>query len=142
MHDELMINGNELNAKLGKNDNTVRVPLRLPWYRSLPLGCIEQIDVSINGKKILREKTHLLYNCISYSLDEILQLDPNATWFPLDVQEVELTLDEPMKDGEYEVSVLIELRIPYYKFSMDPTVANFTQYAVCNKKMQMIRGLV
>lgn len=141
MHDELMLHSDKLIVKLGRNDNTICIPMRLPWYRCLPLNCIEKIDVTINGKKVPREKTHILYNRISYSMDELLQMEPSATWFVLDVQDVELTVDEPVEDGEYEVSALMKLRIPYYKIQPDPTVANFTQYAVCNKKMYLKRGV-
>lgn len=139
MHDELMIHGNNLYTKTEKNPNSVFLKIRLPWYRGLPLSDLGQLEFTFDGKPVPRESTRLMINGVPYSMDGIRELS-DTTWFVLDTQEVEVTLDAPLKEGKHDVSLLMKLRIPYYKSEQDPSVDNFAQYASCSKKMKFERS--
>jgi hypothetical protein len=139
MFDELMINSNELHVKNKKIPNVVNLKIRLPWYRSLPVSCIERLEFTLDGKVIPADRTRLCVGGVMYSPFAIADLY-ESNWFVLDAKEVKLTLDSPISVGEHEVSLLMGVRIPYLEgdsITFGGVEFNrFVQYASCNKKMQ------
>lgn len=41
------------------SDDELLVLLRVPWYRSLPLSCVDAVEVSVNGQAVPRERIRL-----------------------------------------------------------------------------------
>lgn len=140
MFDELMLHGDTLYAKSGVKSESMFIQLRLPWYRGLPVSCIDRLEFTVDGKLVPRENTHLLLNGVPFTNDELVNLT-DTTWFVLDTKEVKLTFDAPPAEGLHDVSLLMHLRIPYYKNVPDPhpETPNYEQFATCSKKMQFKR---
>ena len=140
MFDELMLHSDRLYSKNNKMTNSVYIQLRLPWYRGLPVSCIDRLEFTVNGKLMPKENTHLMLNGVPFTVDELVNLT-DSTWFVLDTKEIELAFDQPLAEGEHEVSLLMHLRIPYYKNVPDPhpEKPNYEQFATCSKKMQFKR---
>ncbi len=132
MHDEQMIAGNKLLIKNSDVKNYVGINIRLPWYRSLPISTVEELNFTINGKAIARENVTLEVDGVVYTQDELHKLD-NKLWFNLDVQKALIKFDEPLSVGKHKVSLLMQLRVPYV--DKGPDHFDFAQYVLCEKTM-------
>ncbi|MDR2381792.1 MAG: DUF6379 domain-containing protein [Bifidobacteriaceae bacterium] len=64
-----------------RRGETALIPLRVPWYRSLPLSSLETLEVSVEGKPI--EDVHLEVNGESSSLAQLAQRSTEY-WFVQD----------------------------------------------------------
>ena len=71
-------------------DNSLRatadgyqVEIRLNWYRSLPLSCVEEVRLSLDGQLVPPEKIRFAINGHEYRLDELPRLGEEF-WFVLD----------------------------------------------------------
>jgi hypothetical protein len=85
---------------------TLRLSVRLNWYRSLPLSCVERLEVSLDGIPVPAERTTLEVNGAQGSAD--------GPWWPvLTSGRVRVTLDAPPEDGEHRVQLVMGTRIPY-----------------------------
>ena len=128
MHDELMLGGNSLFPKNSKEDKVVCVRVRLPWYRSLPLSSVVDLQFRIDGKDIPRTSLRLQADGYVYTLDQLHEL-MDQQWFILDTKTVEIHLDEPLSRGEHDVRLMAQVHIPY------SDSRQFIEYGVCEKKM-------
>lgn len=128
MHDELMLAGNSLFPKNGKEEKIVCVRIRLPWYRSLPLSSVVDLKFRIDGKDIPRTSLRLQSNGYVYTLDQLHELVDDL-WFVLDTRTIEIHLDEPLSEGEHDVRLMMQLHIPYIDSR------EFFEYGLCEKKM-------
>ncbi len=128
MHDELMLGGDDLFPKNSKDDKIVCVRMRLPWYRSLPLSAVADLKFRIDGKDIPRTSLRLQADGYVYTLDQLHELI-DEQWFVLDTKTIELHLDEPLSQGEHDVRLMAQVRIPYLDSH------DFVEYGVCQKKM-------
>lgn len=138
LFDELMLHGDMIYTKAGAGKNTVFIQMRLPWYRGLPVSCIERLEVTLDGTALGPDKARLIVGGVPLMQKELSERY-EETWFNLDSKEVELTLDGPLAEGKHQVSALMRLRIPYFRTSPDPTQSSYTQYAVCDKIMRFSR---
>jgi hypothetical protein len=129
--DEEIINGNMFYPARDAGADTVEFKIRLPWYRSLPLSCVERVEVLIDGAPIPRDATSLTLYGETHPLDETLLMH-DVSWFVLDTANVQLEMSAPPSPGEHVVDVSIGLRIPY---TMD---RSFTQIAHCRKTLNFV----
>ena len=134
MFDELLINGNELYPKR-TFDEGVRLKIRLPWYRSLPLSCVERVDVIIDGEKISRDNTFLNLYGQHHTMDEVLK-QHNTVWFVLDTANIIVNTDKPLEVGNHDVSVEMKLRVPYRDRESIFIDFDFHQIVRCRKNLQ------
>jgi hypothetical protein len=133
MFDELMIHSKELHR--GKTDANVLFDARLPWYRGLPLSCVERVEITLDGEVIPEENTFITVSGVQHRVTDLPEL-MNATWFVLDLARVEADSGKPLAPGPHDVSLGIKLRIPYgepdyYEF-------DFNQYAFCKKTLELV----
>jgi hypothetical protein len=128
-----MIHGEDLYP--GARENSVALKARIPWYRGLPLSCVERVEVSIDGKTYGRGVTTLTVSGHTHRLDALPELT-RPVWFVLDTAEVEVDTSAPLPEGEHDVALSIKLRIPYG----DPDYYQFdyNQVAFCQKKMRLV----
>lgn len=49
------------------------VPLRVPWYRSLPLSCFEDITLEVDGEAVPREAISLEVGGATRPLDDLAE---------------------------------------------------------------------
>lgn len=87
--------------------------VHLPWYRSLPLSCLEDITLTIDGHEVTREDLHVQRGGHDYALTELADL-VDEQWFVQDGLSVRVADDSPSPAGS-TVAVQLELatRIPY-----------------------------
>ena len=94
-------------------DGGYEVDLHLAWYRSLPLSCLEGIDLSIDDVSIDRSALSVNVAGKTLSLDDLPDLD-DEWWFVQDALTVRVAAHEPRPQGaEVDVDVILATRIPY-----------------------------
>ncbi len=132
MHDEFLIDGNQIYLKDAKDENLVCIRVRLPWYRGLPMSCVDSLDFTIDGQQISREDVKLNTDGVVYPQAELLKLH-DKVWFLLDVKEAQIRLDEPLSVGEHDVKLILQLTIPYLE---EEDQYDYIQYGVYEKTMK------
>jgi len=94
-----------------------RLALRLPWYRGLPLSCVERLEITIDGQRVSDEDVTLSLYGPRYALSELPGLH-DVQWFTLDTADVHAQTAEPLTPGEHHVDVMIQTRAPYQPTNM------------------------
>lgn len=102
----------------GPHPGGFAVGIRLNWYRSLPLSCVEQLQLSLDGAPVAPERMALRLNAREYPLTALRAQDDDW-WFVLD--EAELVVRRPggIAPGEHDAELVMGTRIPY--FGPDPS---------------------
>jgi hypothetical protein len=95
--------------------------VRLPWYRALPVACLEGLDVAIDGERIPSDQLRIELNGHTYALAELPPLHEDW-WYVADAAPVTAPLPEGLGEGEHELDVTIHVRIPYIIESGVPLV--------------------
>lgn len=90
-------------------DGGLAIAIRQPWYRSLPLSSVVDLEVSIDGVAVPREQLRLTIDGTQYRLDE-LAANWQTVWFIQDPATV-FVPGEPAES--VRVLVAITLRFPY-----------------------------
>jgi hypothetical protein len=114
-------------------DNAVRaadggyeVDLHLAWYRSLPLSCLEGIDLTINEETASRESLKVTVGDRQLGLDELPALD-DEWWFVQDPLTVYVPSSSAVARGEQaDVDVLLATRVPYIIIGPDTALVQRT----------------
>jgi hypothetical protein len=110
------------------------VQVRLNWYRSLPLSCVEKVTLALDGKPVDSEKIRFGINGHEYKLEELDDL-VEEFWFVQDSAILRVLQPGAVTKGEtHTVEVEITLRFPYIpvgsgKFLTTPTKYATTQVA-------------
>ncbi len=90
-----------------------RLSVRLNWYRSLPISCIEDIKVMLDGKPAAPEKVRLELNGKEYSLAEAEDA-VETYWFVQDGLGIHVLGAGQVNAGEtHEVGIEYGMRAPY-----------------------------
>ncbi|HVB33459.1 MAG TPA: DUF6379 domain-containing protein [Patescibacteria group bacterium] len=131
MFDEQIINGELLYPEPGGAPG-VRLRIRLPWYRSLPLSCIERVEVTIDGEPVNRAEVSLTLDGLNHTLDEAAGLH-DVWWFVLDTADLHIRRNKPLSPGDHPVTVTLGCRIPY-----SATDFVFRQVARCEKTLTLV----
>jgi hypothetical protein len=93
---------------LSVRDGRLAVAVHLPWYRSLPLSCLESVEVLVDGTPAVVRSVQV--PGFSGTVAEASHSD--ATWDLRDVLDV--SLDAPARiDDARSVEVHVAVRIPY-----------------------------
>lgn len=93
--------------------------LRMPWYRSLPLSCLEGLEVGIDGERVNPDDLRLSLEGRTYALADLRPLH-DEWWHVADPIVVHLPRD--LDPGAHELDVTVALRIPYIVESGHPLV--------------------
>lgn len=93
--------------------------LRMPWYRSLPLSCLEGVEVGIDGERVDPGDLRLSLAGRTYALADLRPLH-DEWWHVADPIAVHVPLE--LVPGEHELDVTVALRIPYIVESGHPLV--------------------
>jgi hypothetical protein len=88
-------------------DGRLAVALHLPWYRSLPLSCLEDVEVSVDGAPAT--VTSISVPGFTGSLSEAAASD--VDWDLRDALDV--SLDREGRLGTQALEVTLAVRIPY-----------------------------
>jgi hypothetical protein len=114
-------------------DNAVRaadggyeVDLHLAWYRSLPLSCLEGIDLTINNEAATRESLKVSVGGQQLGLDDLPELD-DEWWFVQDALTVHVPSAAAAAKGEQvDVDVTLATRVPYIIIGPDTALVQRT----------------
>jgi hypothetical protein len=107
-------------------DGGYEVDLHLAWYRSLPLSCLEGIDLVINDEAASRESLKVTVGDTQLGLDELPELD-DEWWFVQDALTVHVPATQAAKAGdEVDVDVTLATRIPYIIIGPDTALVQRT----------------
>jgi hypothetical protein len=112
LFDELMLPDEAVLQRSGPDTTRTLLQIRLPWYRSLQVSCIEGIDIVIDDEAVSPDNLSIGIGGEHYSLAEAAQLH-DAWWFVLDTLQTEIQPPAPVSPGDHRVSLSLSLRIPY-----------------------------
>ena len=91
----------------------IAVSLQIPWYRSLWLSAVDNVEATVNGRAIPRESLRFELQGRSYTIDELPE-QWDTLWFLADRPDVVISLDEPPAAGErITVEVVLTMRLLY-----------------------------
>jgi Domain of unknown function (DUF6379) len=99
-------------GSLREDGESISFDIRIPWYRSLPLSCVEGLDVTVDGETIPVDDVRIVFNGTTYCLDALPPLHDDW-WQVTDPARVTVPRGEQSAEGSYEVDVTLALRIPY-----------------------------
>lgn len=132
MHDEFLIDGDQICLNDTQEKNLVSIRVRLPWYRGLPMSCVDALDFTIDGQQISRQDVSLKTDGVVYPQAELRKLH-DMVWFNLDVKEAQIKLDKPLSVGYHDVKLILQLTIPYNE---EEDQYDYVQYGVFEKTMK------
>lgn len=99
--------------------------VRLPWYRSLPLSCVESIELSVNGTPVSRDDLLVTVDGHDRHVRELERLE-DRTWFVRDP--IVLKAPRVVQSGEeVDVGLRVRLRIPYILVGPDRALSQTTE---------------
>jgi hypothetical protein len=93
-------------------DATLLLGVRLNWYRSVPLSCVERLEIALDGVPLDPEHTTLELDGVRSPVRELNALD-ERWWHVLDTATVRIALEARPADGPHAVDLVIGTRIPY-----------------------------
>jgi hypothetical protein len=105
--------------------------LRLPWYRSLQLSCIEGLEITIDGEVQSEEELTIVIAGARHPLSGVASLR-DVWWFVLDAVDVELATE--LQPGPHQVAVSLALQIPYGDADFRPQL-DIKQVAECTREL-------
>lgn len=88
------------------------ISVRLPSYRSLPLSCLEDIAVRIDGVDIDPGDIELVLDGVPHRLDELPRA-PHLWWFILDAGRLRVMLAQPLTAETVRVEAHLQTVEPY-----------------------------
>ncbi|WP_150958214.1 DUF6379 domain-containing protein [Microbacterium testaceum] len=91
-------------------DGGLRLSIRQPWYRSLPLSSVVDLEVSVDGQSVDRDALRMTVAGEEYGLDD-LPARWDTVWFIQDAAEVDVPV--ALEPGSARVEVALTLRFPY-----------------------------
>jgi hypothetical protein len=90
-----------------------RIDVHLPWYRSLPLSCLEDVTVRLGGEVADSGALHVRRDGRDLELADLPGLVDDQ-WFVQDPLQVLVADRSPVRaGGELDVEVTLAVRIPY-----------------------------
>jgi hypothetical protein len=89
-------------------DGQLALSVRLPWYRSLPLSCLESIDVSVDGRG-----AELVRLELAEFTGALPEAQDSEIWWDLR-EPLRALVQAPAEQGDVVAcSVTLTVRIPY-----------------------------
>jgi hypothetical protein len=93
-------------------DDVLSLDIRLNWYRSVPLSCVERLEIDLDGVRLDPARATLELDGVRSAVGELTGMD-ERWWSVLDSATVRVELDTPPVPGPHTVDLVIGTRIPY-----------------------------
>ena len=110
------------------------VRILLPSYRSLPLSCLERIDLCVDGVTVDPKDITFILNGYSHKLDEMGSLS-KIFWFILDKADLFIERKEPLALGKHELEGTMVMVEPYM------TVGRFALFYTAKRQLSVATDL-
>jgi hypothetical protein len=95
----------------------ISVSVQLPWYRSLWLSAVDDVDVVVNGAVIPKESLRFELQGRSYSVAELPD-QWDTLWFVADRPDIVIPLDPVPAEGDrIAVEVVLTMRLLYMQIA-------------------------
>ena len=91
-------------------DEALELSVRLNWYRSLPLSCVERLEISLDGEPL--DHATLELDGVPRPVADLATAD-DRWWHVLDPARVRVPLAQAPGPGRHEVELVLGSRIPY-----------------------------
>jgi hypothetical protein len=102
----------------------IAVSVQLPWYRSLWLSAVDDVEVTVNGTPVPKDRIRFELNGTSYRVEELPE-QSETLWFVADRPDVVAHLDEVPAPGEaITVEVVLTMRLLYMQIAPQRYVTN------------------
>ena len=102
------------------------VDVRIAWYRSLPIACLENLSVSINEQQFTADQISIRVNDALIPVNKAGEL-LDEWWFTQDPITAILPASTPLTSGETAtVNVSLATRIPYIIIGPDTALVQRT----------------
>ena len=89
------------------------IDVHLPWYRSLPLSCLEDVTVRLAGELADSGELRVRHDGRDLTLADLPDLVDDQ-WFVQDALQVVVADESPVRaGGDLDVEVTLAVRIPY-----------------------------
>ncbi len=112
-----------------------RFGLRLPWYRALPLACVEGLEVTLDGESAAPADLTFEIDGDRFALDDLREHHDRA-WYVTDAASITVRRPDIPARADHELDVTIAVRIPYIVESDVPLVMRER----CVKTLHMTDG--
>ncbi len=91
------------------------IKVRYRWYRTLPLSCMEYLELAVDGEPVDRECIRFAINGKSYELHEMADL-VEEYWFILDAATLQVELPGRIRPGQpHRLDLSLGMRAPYIR---------------------------
>ncbi len=102
----------------------IAVSVQLPWYRSLWLSAVDNVEMTVNGEPVPKDRITFELQGRSYTVDELPE-QSETLWFVADRPDVVAHLDEVPAAGEsITVEVVLTMRLLYMQIAPQRYVTN------------------
>ena len=103
------------------------VDVRLAWYRSLPLSCVEDVAITIDGHQVPRDQLRVVRGGSELGLDQLAD-KVDDWWFVQDPLTIRVPDPSPKARGsQAELSVHLATRIPYIIIGPDRALVQHSE---------------
>ncbi|GAB3301124.1 C-glycoside deglycosidase beta subunit domain-containing protein [Pseudoclavibacter terrae] len=107
-----------------RREDGISVSVQIPWYRSLWLSAVDNVEVNVNGVAIPKEKLRFELQGRSYTIDELPE-QSETLWFLSDRPDIVIPLDEvPAAGDRLTVEVVLTMRLLYMQIAPGRYVTN------------------
>ena len=102
----------------------IAVSVQLPWYRSLWLSAVDDVEVTVNGTPVPKDRLRFELQGRSYRIEELPD-QSETLWFVADRPDVVAHLDDLPAPGEaITVEVVLTMRLLYMQIAPQRYVTN------------------
>jgi hypothetical protein len=103
--------------------------IRLKWYRSLPVSCIEKLQLTLDGKPVDPEQIRFGINSHQFRLEELADL-VEEFWFIQDSAVLSVNQPGKWKAGEtHKINLELAMRFPYIPIGPGVFLTNIHNYS-------------
>lgn len=105
------------------------VSMRLPWYRSLPLSCIERIEVAIDGEPVDPKALSFALGEREFALPDLADL-VEEYWFIQDSAILKARVPNKVTRGKaHQINAVLAFRCPYIQVGPGKFLVRVSTYS-------------